>query len=143
MPGFELGKDGLAVIVVGVDGGDRAQNAAAWATGMARRERARLVLVHVEPLTSPAYWFPIGMATAAEAASEFVRELHQAAAGYLDAAGIRWELVHYRGDPAYGRRPSPRIAGRTASSSGGVTGCPGHSSPRRVVLSWWFPKVPS
>jgi nucleotide-binding universal stress UspA family protein len=102
MPGSELGKDGLAVIVVGIDGGDRAQNAAAWATGLARRERAQLVLVYVEPVTSPAYWSPIGMATAAEAASAFVLELQQAAAQYLDAAGIRWELVHYRGDPAHG-----------------------------------------
>lgn len=102
MPDSEIGKDGLAVIVVGIDGGDRAQNAAAWATGLARRERARLVLVYVEPLTSPAYWSPIGMATAAEAASAFVEELHQSAARYLDAVGVRWELVHYRGDPAHG-----------------------------------------
>ncbi|MCT2586088.1 universal stress protein [Actinophytocola gossypii] len=102
MPGFEIGKDGLAVIVVGVDGGERAQNAAAWATGLARRERARLVLVYVEPLTSPAYWSPIGMATAAEAASEFVQELRESAERYLDAVGVRWELVHYRGDPAHG-----------------------------------------
>ncbi|HEX2133119.1 MAG TPA: universal stress protein [Actinophytocola sp.] len=102
MPGFESGKDGLAVIVVGIDGGDRAQNAAAWATGLARRERARLVLVYVEPLTSPAYWSPIGMATAAEAAAEFVQELRESAERYLDAVGVRWELVHYRGDPAHG-----------------------------------------
>jgi nucleotide-binding universal stress UspA family protein len=102
MPGFEIGKDGLAVIVVGIDGGDRAHHATAWATGLARRERARLVLVYVEPLTSPAYWSPFGMATAAEAASELVQELRQTAAQYLDAAGIRWELVHYRGDPAQG-----------------------------------------
>jgi nucleotide-binding universal stress UspA family protein len=102
MPGFEIGKDGLAVIVVGIDGGDRSQHAAAWATGLARRERARLVLVYVEPLTSPAYWSPLGMATAAEAASALVQELRRAAAQYLDAAGIRWELVHYRGDPAQG-----------------------------------------
>jgi nucleotide-binding universal stress UspA family protein len=102
MPGFEIGKDGLAVIVVGVDGGDRAQHAAAWATGLARRERARLVLVYVEPLTSPGYWSPFGMAIAAEAASELVKELRRNAERYLDTAGVRWELVHYRGDPAHG-----------------------------------------
>jgi nucleotide-binding universal stress UspA family protein len=99
---FEIGKDGLAVIVVGVDGGDRALHAAAWASGLARRERARLVLVYVEALTGPAYWSPIAMATAAEAAGAFVEELHQAAAAYLDATGVQWELVHYRGDPAHG-----------------------------------------
>ena len=137
MPGFEIGKDGLAVIVVGIDGGERAQNAAAWATGLARRERARLVLVYVEPLTSPAYWSPIGMATAAEAASEFVQELHEAAASYLDAVGIRWELVHYRGDPAHGleavaadRRADCIVVGR----GGGVPRTLVNEARRPVVV---------
>lgn len=99
MPGV---KDGIAVIVVGVDGSDRAMHAAAWATGLARRERAALVLVYVEPLASPAYWSPIAMATAAEAAGAFVDELRHTAATDLDTAGVHWELVHHRGDPAHG-----------------------------------------
>ncbi len=66
MRDYGAGKDGLAVIVVGVDGTSCALHAAAWASGLALRERARLVFVYVEPLTSPAYWSPIGMATAAE-----------------------------------------------------------------------------
>ena len=98
----EIGKDGLAVVVAGVDGSDRALHAAAWAAGLARREQALLVLVYVGVLASPAYWSPIGMAPATEAAAELVGELRQAAAGYLDPAGVRWELVHYRGDPAHG-----------------------------------------
>jgi nucleotide-binding universal stress UspA family protein len=98
----EIAKDGLAVIVVGVDGGERALHAAAWASGLARRERARLVLVYVESITSPAYWSPIGIATAAEAATAFVDELHRAAAAYLDPAGVPWELVHCRGNAAHG-----------------------------------------
>lgn len=102
MHDFEVGKDGLSVIVVGVDGSPRAQNAAAWASGLARRERARLVLVYVEPLASPAYWSPIGMATAVEAATAFVDELRRSAAAYLDSAGVSWELVHHRGEPAHG-----------------------------------------
>jgi nucleotide-binding universal stress UspA family protein len=137
MPGFEIGKDGLAVIVVGIDGGERARNAAAWATGLARRERARLVLVYVEPMTGPAYWSPIGMATAAEAASEFVRELHEDAAAYLDAAGIGWELVHYRGDPAHGieavaedRRADCIVVGR----GGGVPKTLVNEARRPVVV---------
>jgi nucleotide-binding universal stress UspA family protein len=99
---FEIAKDGLAVIVVGVDGGDRALHATAWASGLARRERARLVLVYVESISSPAYWSPICIATAAEAAAAFVEELHRAAAAYLDPAGVSWELVHCRGNPAHG-----------------------------------------
>jgi nucleotide-binding universal stress UspA family protein len=99
---YEVGKDGLAVIVVGVDGTPRALHAAAWASGLARRERARLVFVYVEPLTSPAYWSPFGMATAAEAASELVADLRRTVADYLGTIGVRWELVHHRGDPAHG-----------------------------------------
>jgi nucleotide-binding universal stress UspA family protein len=99
---YEVGKDGLAVIVVGVDGTPRALHAAAWASGLARRERARLVFVYVEPLTSPTYWSPFGMATAAEAASELVADLRRTVADYLGTIGVRWELVHHRGDPAHG-----------------------------------------
>jgi nucleotide-binding universal stress UspA family protein len=99
---YEVGKDGLAVIVVGVDGTPRALHAAAWASGLARRERARLVFVYVEPITSPAYWSAFGMATAAEAASELVAELRRTVTEYLGTLGVGWELVHHRGDPAHG-----------------------------------------
>lgn len=134
---FEIGKDGLAVIVVGVDGGDRALHAAAWASGLARRERARLILVYVEALAGPAYWSPLGMATAAEAAGAFVDELHRAAASYLDPAGVQWELVHYRGDPAHGieavaedRRADCIVVGR----GGGVARSLVNDARRPVVV---------
>lgn len=100
--GFEIGKDGLAVIMVGVDGGGPSINAAAWAAGLARRERARLVLVYVEPLTSPGYWTPIVAAGAVDAGAAFVDELRRNASQYLATQGIRWEVVHHRGEPAHG-----------------------------------------
>jgi nucleotide-binding universal stress UspA family protein len=99
--GDEVGKDGLAVIVVGVDGTPCALHAAAWASGLARRERARLVFVYVEPVTSPAYWSPFGMATAAEAAGELVAELRRTVTDYLGSTGVPWELVHHRGEPGH------------------------------------------
>jgi nucleotide-binding universal stress UspA family protein len=99
---YEAGKDGLAVIVVGVDGTPASLHAAAWASGLARRERARLVFVYVEPLTSPAYWSPFGMASATEAASELVGELRGTINDYLGSVGVPWELVHHRGDPGHG-----------------------------------------
>ncbi|MGH3762539.1 universal stress protein [Actinophytocola sp.] len=133
----DVGKDGLAVIVVGVDGGDRALHAAAWASGLARRERALLVLVYVEALTSPAYWSPIGMATAAEAAGALVAELRETATSYLDPVGVRWELVHYRGDPAHGleavaeaRRADCIVVGR----GGGVARALVNDARRPVVV---------
>ena len=61
------------------------------------------------------------VATAAEAASALVQELRQNAEQYLNTAGIRWELVHYRGDPAQGletiaedRRADCIVVGRGA-----------------------------
>lgn len=125
------------MIVVGVDGGARALHAAAWASGLARRERAHLVLVYVEALAGPAYWSPRGMATAAEAAGEIVEELRRAAADYLDQTGVQWELVHYRGDPAHGleavaedRRADCIVVGR----GGGVTRSLVNDARRPVVV---------
>lgn len=97
---FEIGKDGLGCIVVGIDGSSPSVHAGAWAAGLARRENASLVLVYVEPIASVAYWTPIGMAQASASAQELVDELRGEAARALDPAGIRWELVHTRGDPA-------------------------------------------
>lgn len=102
MDDFEIGKDGLAVIMVGVDGGGPSINAAAWAAGLARRERARLVLVYVEPLTSPAYWSPVPMGEVPDAGAAFVDELRGNAARFLDSQHVPWEIVHHRGDAARG-----------------------------------------
>jgi nucleotide-binding universal stress UspA family protein len=99
---FEIGKDGLAVVVVGVDGGGPGINAAAWAAGLARRERARLVLVYVEPLTTAGYWTPIPLADNTDAGTAFVEGLRHNAALFLDSQGVRWEVVHHRGDAARG-----------------------------------------
>jgi nucleotide-binding universal stress UspA family protein len=99
-PGFEIGKDGLTAILVGVDGGGPAINAAAWAAGLARRDRARLLLAYVEPLTSPAYWSP--MAVSATSDAPFVDQIRNAAARFLEPQGVQWELVHHRGDAAHG-----------------------------------------
>ncbi|MCE7005953.1 universal stress protein [Kibdelosporangium philippinense] len=128
---FEIGKDGLTVIVVGVDGSPPSLHAAAWAGGLARRERAKLVLVYVEPIASPAYWTAMGMAGATEAATAFVDEIRREAAAYLDHAGIAWELVHYRGDPAHGleaiaeeRRADCIVVGRSRHGGGLVGSVP-------------------
>lgn len=129
--GFEIGKDGLAVIVVGVDGSPPSVHAAAWAGGLARRERARLVLVYVEPIAGPAYWTAMGMAGATEAAAAFIEEIRQEAAAYLDHTDIAWELVHHRGDPAHGleriaeeRRADCIVVGRSRHGGGLVGSVP-------------------
>jgi nucleotide-binding universal stress UspA family protein len=100
--GFEIGKDGLSVILVGVDGGGPAMNAAAWAAGLARRERARLVLVYVEPPTSSGYWLPVPLPGTVSAGAAFVDELRGNAARYFENQDVSWEVVHHWGDAAHG-----------------------------------------
>jgi nucleotide-binding universal stress UspA family protein len=46
-PCFELATDGPSVIVVGIDGSATSMRAGAYAAGLARRQRARLVAVYV------------------------------------------------------------------------------------------------
>src|SRR5256885_17013678 len=46
---FELGTDGPLVIMAGIDGSDSSVRAAAYAAGLARRQRAKLALVYIQP----------------------------------------------------------------------------------------------
>ena len=49
---FEIAKDGVSRIVVGYDGSGPSRDAVAFAAGIARRDRAELVLVYVETPTA-------------------------------------------------------------------------------------------
>jgi nucleotide-binding universal stress UspA family protein len=51
MGSFELGTDGPGAIVVGVDGSPTSLRAAAYAAGLARRQRTKLIVVYAR--TSP------------------------------------------------------------------------------------------
>src|ERR1700760_1414433 len=55
---FELGTDGPATILVGVDGSDTSMRAAAYAAGLVRRQNAKLVVLYVRTVgiaaTNPA-----------------------------------------------------------------------------------------
>jgi nucleotide-binding universal stress UspA family protein len=107
---FELGTDGPRVILVGVDGSVTSLRAGAYAAGLARRQRARLVAVYVARL--PASY---GGPAAAAAAAEELRALDETAAGLRKQAedgatrlGVPLEFVVARGDPYTELR---RIAG--------------------------------
>jgi nucleotide-binding universal stress UspA family protein len=99
-PRFEIGKDGVGTIVVGYDDTPPSLHALAWAGGLARRDKARLVIAYVEVLSSPAYWVSAGAVAITEAASEVVAELHQRFEKLLTPEGFDWELLHGKGDPA-------------------------------------------
>ena len=96
---FELGTDGPSVIVAGVDGSTTSLRAGAYAAGLARRQRSRLVIVYVANASSLA-----GMAaggalatqqTMDEIAADLRREVIEAAA----RIGVHAEFVQERGDP--------------------------------------------
>lgn len=99
---FELGTDGPSVILVGVDDTVTSLRAAAYAAGLARRQRARLVVVYVAPISSIAAVGGAGasvMVAEAQAHEQLASELRarfEAAAGDL---GISATFVAAHGDP--------------------------------------------
>ena len=106
--GFELGTDGPSVILVGLDGSQIGRpvaqsslQAAAYATGLARRQGARLVAVWVRPRVSYSD-------TMAETAEEIARQRQEAAAGAQDTPD--WAAEHYG-------IPGARLSGARATRS--------------------------
>jgi len=96
---FELGTDGPGVIVVGVDGSPTSLRAGAYAAGLARRQNARVAVVHVQraPAMSefaPSAW-PAIEETMVEAAQELRDEVEAGAAHH----GVAVDFHSVRGDP--------------------------------------------
>jgi nucleotide-binding universal stress UspA family protein len=94
---FEFGNDGPSVILAGLDGSATSLRAGAFAAGLARRERARLVCVFVK--TGPPYiavpgGLPILVPDGDEAA-----ELRRLVAEGASYHGVSAELVVTQGDP--------------------------------------------
>ncbi|MFF8634225.1 universal stress protein [Streptomyces pilosus] len=100
---FERGTDGPKVIVAGVDGSDSSLRAAAYASGLARRQGALLALVYVQQVTAAgvALGAPVADATdeVAEDLAARIREAMERIRGLYD---IRWEFHTFRGDPYNG-----------------------------------------
>lgn len=98
-PVFELGRDGPSVLLVGVDGSPTSLHAAAYAAGMARRERCRLVVVHASVAPSmaglAAYAAPYIDDSLKQVDDDIRRQVDEGAA-YL---GVPIEFVSRRGDP--------------------------------------------
>ena len=100
---FELGRDGPSTLVVGVDGSQTSLRAAAYAAGLARRQRTKLVIVYAR--RQPAAFITIadhaGLAAkqAMDAQDEVEAQLREA----LRTQGKLWdidaELIVRYGDP--------------------------------------------
>lgn len=99
---FERGTDGPKVIVVGVDGSDSSLRAAAYASGLARRQHALLAVVYVQPLVTAGAAMGAPVAdTTGEIAEGLAEEIRAAAERVRDIWTVRWEFHTLRGD-AYG-----------------------------------------
>jgi len=101
VPGrFERGTDGPRVILVGVDGSPTSLRAAAYAAGLARRQRSRLVAVYVaEPAPPMAGWVPTAQAVVRDATAEVDAELRAEMTHAAAHHGVDVEYRSVHGDP--------------------------------------------
>lgn len=100
--GFELGTDGPSAILVGVDDSVTAARAAWYAAGLARRQRARVVMVYVETTGAATLGAAADASVIAaeyEAREEVAKELSARADEVARELGIAATFVTARGDP--------------------------------------------
>jgi nucleotide-binding universal stress UspA family protein len=99
---FELGTDGPSAILVGVDDSVTGLRAAAYAAGLARRQRARVIAVYVAPLAGMAMVSSAGpsvLMAENEAHEEVAKELAGRADAMARELGISVTFIAAHGDP--------------------------------------------
>lgn len=96
---FEFGTDGPKVIVVGVDGSPTSLHAGAYAMGLARRQRSKLIVVYVENTTAMAAMMPATAGAYAESVDQLGGELRQQVEEYAAEAGVACEFIAVKGNP--------------------------------------------
>ncbi|WP_413104609.1 universal stress protein [Streptomyces sp. Inha503] len=102
-PSFERGTDGPKVIVAGLDGSESSWRATAYAAGLARRQKALLVVVYIQPVLAAGAALGASVSdTTGEVAEELMREMREATERLRGVFEVRWEFHTFRGDPYNG-----------------------------------------
>jgi nucleotide-binding universal stress UspA family protein len=99
---FELGTDGPSAILVGVDDTVTAARAAWYAAGLARRQRARMIVVHVMPTPMVLAPNPAAVsvvAAEAQAHEEVAADMRARAEEVARELGISITFIAAHGDP--------------------------------------------
>jgi nucleotide-binding universal stress UspA family protein len=96
---FELGTDGPNRILVGVDGSDTSLRAGAYAAGLARRQNAKIVVVHVVNTTLASSVAAAAAAAAMQAQEEMRKEVRRLVAEGRAHMGMHADLVERTGNP--------------------------------------------
>ena len=96
---FELGTDGPKVIVVGIDGSDTSMRAGAYAAGLARRQRARLVVVYVTGAPAASRLIADAAGAVEQAITESIEDMRRQVAEGALHTGVATDFVAVRGDP--------------------------------------------
>jgi nucleotide-binding universal stress UspA family protein len=96
---FELGTDGPSSILVAVDGSATSLRAAAYAAGLARRERCELIVIFVHTPGGMASMRAESIVGMAQSNAEMAAQLRKDIVEQAPRLGITVRLVERKGDP--------------------------------------------
>ena len=96
---FELGTDGPARILVGIDGSETSMRAGAYAAGMARRQGSHLIALYVASPSPMAAQMASTTAAMMQTQDEIGRQLRAAVEEGAALIGVDATFVRRRGNP--------------------------------------------
>ncbi len=89
--------------MAGLDGSESSWRATAYAAGLARRQKALLVVVYIQPVLAAGAALGASVAdTTGEVAEELMTEMREATERLRGVFDVRWEFHTFRGDPYNG-----------------------------------------